>query len=325
MKIFFFKFLILFVYIIGVKLCLDGIPLPLPEYSYNFSIIDKHRLLANTNSPKIVLAGGSNLAFGIDSAAIHDSFHVPVVNMGVHAGFGLGRILDNISPFLQAGDILLIIPEYEHFISMWNGDSEAYLLIFDFRQFRLSWSLNYGLPNGLSRYFSEHSRSLPDIISSYKKNNNPQEPNPEAYSRYGFNEYGDYIKHLGMENKNIDHDIAPIIDGVYNKSYSKNFFYIIDAFDRRGITVALSYPCLEEQSFNNYSALIHKLDALFRTKENLRVISTPESYCFPLDHFFDTKYHLNEQGRNKRTSYLIRDLFASGTFTQHEEYQKGIN
>jgi len=105
----------------------------LPEYSYNLAIIDKQRILANTKSPKIVLAGGSNLAFGIDSESIQQRFNRPVVNMGLHADLGLGRILDNISPFLNSGDILLIAPEYSHFTSTWNGGRTAYELIFDAR------------------------------------------------------------------------------------------------------------------------------------------------------------------------------------------------
>ena len=80
--------------------------IPLPENSYDFAIIDKHRILAGTKSPKIVLAGGSNLAFGIDSAEIENKLNIPLVNMGLHAGIGLGRILNDISPFLNSNDIL---------------------------------------------------------------------------------------------------------------------------------------------------------------------------------------------------------------------------
>ena len=52
--------------------------LPFPEHSYNLAIIDKHRILANTKSPKLALAGGSNLAFGIDSAAIAGALNLPM-------------------------------------------------------------------------------------------------------------------------------------------------------------------------------------------------------------------------------------------------------
>jgi len=279
----------------------------LPEYAYNLAIIDKQRILANAKSPKIVLAGGSNLAFGIDSEAIQHRFNRPVVNMGLHANLGLGRILDHISPFLNSGDILLIAPEYPLFTSEWNGRTEAYEMIFDAGQYRLLWSSYYGWPtdNFLSYLSAKYER--------YKlfNNNNKIDIDPLSYSRDGFNKYGDYVKHLKMENRPFNtHGNA----GIINQTYLKHFFQIVDDFSKRGITVVLSYPSYEEQSFRNSVELIQTLNTLFIAKENLLVISTPESYCYPANYFYDTAYHLNMEGRSMRTNQLIQDLQASGLF-----------
>jgi len=295
----------------------------LPENAYDLSIIDKHRILAGTKGPKIALAGGSNLAFGIDSAAIQDRFSIPVVNMGVNAGFGLGRILDDISRFLYTGDILVIVPEYSHFTDAWNGNGAAYELIFDARQYRLLWSPYYGLPGSFSDQLSMRldivlrtikDRTKNSIEKIIKQNENEQDEeettaNPLAYSRYGFNEYGDYVKHLGMENQPF---VSSENLGIINRTYLKKFFRFVDDFTKRGITVILSYPSYEEQSFRNSAELIKEMDMLFRAKENLLVISSPESYCYPAEYFYDSYYHLNVEGRVVRTDQLIRDLQASG-------------
>jgi len=295
-KKFFIKAFILFILsTVGIALIIS---LPLPENAYDLAIIDKHGILANTESPKIVLAGGSNLAFGIDSAEIQDRFSLPVVNMGVHASFGLGRILDDISRFLQTGDVLLIIPEYSHFTTDWNGNSVAYELIFDTRQYWLLWSFYYRPPSNFLTYIST---KLTAII--------PRSQNPLAYSRSGFNKYGDYVKHLGIENQPFDSSEAL---GIINKTYLNKFFQFVDDLIKRGINVVLSYPSYEEQSFRNSTALIHELDVLFRAKENLLVISNPEFYCYPAKYFYDTFYHLNREGRTVRTDQLIQDLQTSG-------------
>jgi hypothetical protein len=273
---------------------------PIPEHSYNLAILDKHHILENTASPKIVLAGGSNLAFGIDSLAIQNTFHIPIVNLGLHGGFGLGRILDDVSPFLHNGDILLIAPEYDHFTNSWNGEDVAYELIFDARQYRLLQSPYYGPPSNFTGYLATHLKTISARFTP---------PNPQAYSRYGFNEHGDYVKHLTMKNqpftskKNI---------GVINQTNLAHFFKLLDDFTARGITVALSYPSYEEQSYRNSAGIIMELDMVFRTKENLRVISKPENYCFPPELFYDTAYHLNAAGRTLRTEQLIADLQSSG-------------
>jgi hypothetical protein len=301
MKRFFVKIAILCIPLIAL-LPLIVLLFPLPENAYDLAIIDKHRILENTEGARIVLAGGSNLAFGIDSAAIQDMFNMPVINLGVHAGFGLGRILDDISPFLHRGDILLIAPEYDYFTGGLNGGKPAFELIFDVRQHRLLFSSKYGLPSDFSGYLSDH---LKTVIARYVP------PNPKAYSRDGFNEYGDYVKHLNMENR----PIASAKElGSLNISYLNHFFQFIDDFTARGITVALSYPSYEEQSWRNSAALIQELDKAFRAKENLLVISCPESYSFPTRLFYDTTYHLNAEGRTRRTEQLLEDLRASGIF-----------
>ena len=287
------KIFILFVLLIAGTVII--IFLPLPGNSYNLAIIDKHRILSSTKSPRIVLAGGSSLAFGVDSAEIQDKFQIPVVNTAVHAGFGLGRMLDDISRFLNPEDILFIIPEYDQFTNAWNGGATAYDLVFDTRQYRLLWSSYYGLPNGFFFYMQTYLKSF--VYNAI--------PNPFAYSRDGFNEHGDYVKHLGFTNR----PFSPAGSlGVLNQSYLNNFFRLVDNFTKRGITVMLSYPGYEEQSFRNSAALIQELDALFRAKENLLVISSPGSYCYPADYFYDTVYHLNMTGRTAHTGQLIRDL-----------------
>jgi hypothetical protein len=304
MKKFFIKIFIMFILLIaGISMLIVLIP-SLPENSYDLAIIDKHRILADIQGPKIVLAGGSNLAFGIDSAEIQNKFHIPVVNMGLHGGIGLGRILDDIFPFMNPDDILLIVPEYSYFTNGWNGAATAYELIFDVRQYRLLWSFYYWLPSGFSGYLSTKLENIKTKTSNH---------HPLAYSRDGFNEYGDYIKHLKMENQPFSSSSDL---GTLNQTYLYHFFQFVDNFSRKGITVTLSYPCYEEQSFRNSIGLIQKLDTIFRTKENLLVISNPEVYCFPHETFYDMVYHLNGEGRSVRTRQLIQDLQASGLFPQ---------
>lgn len=73
----------------------------------------------------------------------------------------------------------------------------------------------------------------------------------------------------------------------------------------------LSYPSYEEQLYRNSASLIQELDKAFRAKENLLVISRPESYCFQTNWFYDTAYHLNAEGRTQRTEQVLESLRAS--------------
>jgi hypothetical protein len=293
MKKLFSKLLILLLLVISPPIII--ILLPLPPNSYSLAIIDKHKLLENAVAPHIVLAGGSSLAFGVDSDLIQNALDIPVINTGVTAGFGLGRMLDDLGPFLNSGDILVVAPEYQHFESIWNGTGGAYNLIFDIRQYRLlAHPLFYGFPQGIPSYIQI---KILDMI--------PRPFNPLAYTRDGFNEYGDYIKHLNVENQPF-YSSKPI--KTLNRRYLAQFFRLAETFKERGVTVLLSYPGFEEPVFSASAAFIRELDTALRAHMALTVISKPENYAFPRAYFYDTSYHLNAKGRELRTVRLIRDL-----------------
>jgi len=88
------------------------------------AVLQKDRLIRTTPSPKIILVGGSNLAFGIDSRLLQDSLHVNVVNMGLYAKLGLRYMLAQVKPYIRAGDIVIVVPEYDQFYGSFSeGDN----------------------------------------------------------------------------------------------------------------------------------------------------------------------------------------------------------
>jgi hypothetical protein len=255
-------------------------------------------LLKNSASPKIVLAGGSNIAFGIDSAEIIRDLNVPVINMGVHAGFGLGRILGSISPYLDEGDTLLIIPEYSHFNTGWDGDSVVYEIIIDMRQYKMLYNAGcYELPKNFFPYLC--SKPLV-FLSRFRK------PNPNTYDRYGFNEYCDYVKHLTFDETHPFKSATALTE--INQTYINYFKKFTKDMAERGITVLVSWPSYEDASFDASKDFIHELDTILRKDENVTVISVPEDYRFAHEYFYDTVYHLHTEGRRIRSERLIRDL-----------------
>ena len=86
-----------------------------PQNGYMAELRDKQKLLKNTPGPKLVLVGGSNLAFGVDSEKIEQQTGMRVVNMGLHGGVGLPYMLSLALPELKSGDVVVVSPEYELF------------------------------------------------------------------------------------------------------------------------------------------------------------------------------------------------------------------
>ena len=65
--------------------------------------------------PRVILIGGSNLAFGIDSQLLAQKLGAPVVNYGLEGGLGLTILLNSLQDNMRPGDIVVISPEYELF------------------------------------------------------------------------------------------------------------------------------------------------------------------------------------------------------------------
>src|SRR6476661_8416978 len=94
------------------------------DNDYIAAVLEKDRLIRNTPSPKIILVGGSNLAFGVDSKLLQDSLRLPVVNMGLYAKLGLRYMLAQVKPYIRAGDIVVVVPEYDQFYGQFSeGDN----------------------------------------------------------------------------------------------------------------------------------------------------------------------------------------------------------
>ena len=80
--------------------------------NYLAAVLEKDRLIRTTPSPKMILVGGSNLAFGIDSKMLQDSLGIRVVNMGLYAKLGLRYMLAQVRPYIKTGDVVIVVPEY---------------------------------------------------------------------------------------------------------------------------------------------------------------------------------------------------------------------
>src|SRR5690606_17377891 len=76
---------------------------------YAKASVDKHARLAAPGSAKLVLVGGSNLAFGVDSAELERELKgFRVVNMGMNAYLGLRFMLSEVMEDLEKGDVVVL-------------------------------------------------------------------------------------------------------------------------------------------------------------------------------------------------------------------------
>src|SRR5262249_39102967 len=75
---------------------------------YLAATLDKEHRLATLPGRRVVLIGGSNLAFGMDSAVVERLTGRPVVNVGLYGNFGVAFMLDEARRGLRPGDATVI-------------------------------------------------------------------------------------------------------------------------------------------------------------------------------------------------------------------------
>lgn len=264
------------------------------------SVRDKHLLLENQTPPRIIFVGGSGIALGLDSTLIETEMQRPVINMGVNAGFGLHYMLDEVRPYLQSGDLVIVVPEYEHFYGMlFEGDEN------------LLWALRMR-PQAL-RYTTWKQLALlvpdiPSFMQSRIRELTHRLPDP-IYNRWAFDAHGDFINHLALPSDELE---LHSIQGKYqfNQTTIGRLTDFVDDANQKGATVYLLYPAIAESfwHYGNNQQVIDEIQAQIGRAPQLETFSSPEDYVLPDRYFFDTVYHLSAGGRQVRSQQIVQDL-----------------
>lgn len=301
MKRFLLRFLLFA--LLWALIILGGLLIPRAwlKESLHFALDDKHAALERAAAqPRLILTGGSNVSFGVYSPLLQDALAIPTINTAVHAGYGLRYILEDLSPRLQAGDIVVIIPEYSHFFG---------------QTFWCEQDLIRGLdahPDGLRHLNAKQwlvvLGDLPaHALQKYRRLFNglyEDTKTVDPYHREAFNANGDVTIHWTLPAKSTK--VRPV-SGTFNAAAIDYLQTYTTQLTSKGVKVFISYPCLNRASFVRSSARIAQLEAAL-TARALPVLGDPERYALADSLYFDSHYHLTETGQKLRTELLLADL-----------------
>jgi hypothetical protein len=312
MKRFLLKTILLtFILIAIYGISLLWIAIPTASDSLLAALPEKHELLANAQSPKIVFAGGSNLSFGLDSRRISEEFKMPVVNMGMHGGIGLRYMMNDVLPYIKQNDIVVLVPEYDLFYEPggFYGQSQLVMLVFDiFPQGRQFISIEHWqhLAPYVLKYAKNKFNNLPWRLSEKALHSSKTIKKDNPYGRYSFNNFGDAYLHWDKANK-----IVLPADSSANETVDPSVLSGIREFKNslqtKGADLILLPSVYQESSFRNNQCIINAIDTQL-SQNGLAYLVAPSRYMFSDNLFYDTYYHLNKQGVDLRTTFMIDDL-----------------
>lgn len=257
--------------------------------------IEKEKRLAELPAPRLVFVGGSNLAFGLDSKRIADSLHVEVANMGLHAGLGVAFGLNEAKDFIKKGDKIILSVEYG---LTKKGDTKLFAQLIDINPNAARY-LNGSINDKLRLIGINWQRCVSSLFFSAILN-----PNEAVYKRDGFSKEGDMIAHLNQPQTAHLMNMGKMVFRDYSDEINTmNAF--IDYANQKGAKVYYTFPAYIESEYKLNKSVIAQYEKQFQEQLKCPIINTPQSFVFPNADFFDTAYHLDKNGREKRTQIMI--------------------
>lgn len=269
--------------------------------SFQAALLDKTERLRSIGEPKIILIGNSNLAFGVDSQRIQEALGMPVVNMGLHGGLG-NAFLENMGKLgVSEGDIVVVCHSNYDDDGTIPDPALAWITVEMHPEF---WKLIpvKAIPQMLKAYPSYLYSSAVRFLTGSPKNV------PEtgtSYSRAGFNAFGDVC--VRGEDSFVFTEGSVVVPQVGEETAARLNELNRYILSRGATMVVAGYP-IGSGEFTPAEAEFDAFEAQLREALDCPVISRFADYFIPYSCFYDTVFHLNDEGVKLRTGQLIADL-----------------
>jgi len=265
---------------------------------------------------KIIFAGGSNVQYGIRAGLVQDTLGIPTVNFGTHAALPFSYILEQTKKIAKSGDTIILIPEYEYYFldpNALNPTSLRYLSVcgqdflkkFPPRYFELLLTIP---PEILfARFFVDSKKVASEVQSKVQEHES-------AFDKFGDRNWISKER-MGDREKRLLASAQPTC--LANPFSEKNApFPEAELKDFQawcqdnGVQLFITFPNtihFEEYDMPDTQKFLSSLQDFLKLNK-INSLLNPSDSMLPREDFFDTVYHLNEEGAMKRTSKLIDAL-----------------
>lgn len=285
----------------ALAIFIGTIILPQYRYAYTASLCDKMDRLMSMEGSKIVLIGDSNLAFGINSEMLEEEFGMPVVNMGLHGSMGNAFHEEMAKANLCEGDIIVVAHTSYADQDKITDPVTAWLAVENHPQL---WRLirPKDIPD---MYFAFPTYAKKALTLWASKEGNIQD-HGTAYSRLAFNEFGDVsferqTQKYTFTEKSVH---VPNVNAVCTDRLNRLNRYVTD----RGASLVIAAYPIACGAFTPPEQEYVQFQQNLQAAVDCPVISDYRDYFLEYAYFYDTEYHLTQEGADLRTEQLIRDL-----------------
>lgn len=273
----------------------------------NNCVIKKESIAKGIKKPKIVFSGGSATLFGIRTNTIEQEFNKPSVNLAVHAELQIDYIIYRAKKVLKRGDIAVLTPEHHLYFS--NGElhkvKSRYVKAYDVEYFQ-----KLPLKEKLSYFYSVGQSDFLKNLKNYLIFDNKEPTDGTEYNSVTLNENGDETSNVSNEKtRKMLLKIRPmVIQKVFTETYALKVIKDFNMWCRENnIKFYLAFPptvYFKEYDSNEYKNYFGNLQRYFN-ENAIKMIGSPNYFFYDISLFYDTEYHLNQEGAVLNTKRLI--------------------
>lgn len=264
-------------------------------------LVVKHDYMMQLSSPKVILVGDSNLAFGIDGAMLAQKTGYATANLGLHVGYGQKYMIQPSVANANAGDIIIISLSPDRWASGTFFGGQLTLASIGSRIDMYQY-----VP---LEYWKQMFKELMPATKSMLKRASPQFNGAGDYKRAMFDDAGNNL--LDRKACILAYPYTP---DVYFSADTINMELIdyVNQFAQRmsekqvAVVVAFS-PVLDEAIVCSQKECL-EFETALSDHLDVPVISTFGDYIYPREYIYDFAFHCTSEGEDIRTEQLAIDI-----------------
>lgn len=316
--------LVLLLAIVPLTVLLTGAGLPsYYQDSYYAELPAMFQRLQDTEGPKIVIIGGSNVAFGVDVPLLEEilsqyGYDYTVCPFGLYGAVGTSVMLELSKASLNPGDMVILAIE---------PTSESHSTYFGANAF---WKCAEEAPELLRHVSSQQRSALAGNYLTYLQERyafffSGTAPEVEGvYAKASFDDHCSMVYDRAGNTMALGFDTTAPVD-LAAVTIGSDFAQQVNeycAFARdRGASVYLSFSPINRSAMTDtsYETVLSYFERCSEAFDCL-AISDPQKFIYDSGWFYDSNFHLNSAGAILRTRDLAQDILCQLGCTQTVSY-----
>lgn len=267
---------------------------PHNKVNFDYAYHNKIARLDTLESPRLIIVGGSNVIYSLNSKMIEDSLGYNVQNMGIQAAIGLRFMVDEVTRHLRKGDKLVIMPELHQFYIWYEGINVSLTdaVLYSGND---SWKLlNF-------RQMITFLKEIPRYIKFSFIIKPTKEWTPRAYT---FNKWGDEEGHRALPSRYSGDPYGEIKNDFIDYSVV-DLKEKVDKLQEKGVEVYFFWPNLIKSNFELNQKACKEITDKFR-EQGLHFSTSPDFFVQDDSVAFDSPYHFTYSGLMESSCRFIQ-------------------